>query len=77
MSIDQLTPLVPEQFAGLARRSSDAERNGMAGITIARAEASYGDGGGRSAKLEITDSGGATGLMGLASWAEPPGRTRQ
>ncbi len=69
VSIDQLTPLVPEQFAGLARQSSDAERNGMAGITIAKAEASYGDGAGRSAKLEITDSGGATGLMGLASWA--------
>ena len=73
VSIDQLTPLVPEQFAGLARRSSDAERNGMAGITIAKAEATYGDGGGRSAKLEITDSGGAAGLMGLASWASLQG----
>jgi uncharacterized membrane protein len=73
VSIDQLTPLVPEQFAGLARQSSDAERNGMAGITIAKAEASYGDGAGRSAKLEITDSGGATGLMGLASWASLQG----
>jgi uncharacterized membrane protein len=73
VSVDQLTPLVPAQFAGLARQSSDAERNGMAGITIARAEASYGDGAGRSAKLEITDSGGATGLMGLASWASLQG----
>lgn len=73
VSIDQLTPLVPEQFAGLARQSSDAERNGMAGITIAKAEASYGDGAGRSAKLEITDSGGAAGLMGLASWASLQG----
>lgn len=73
VNIDQLTPLVPERFAGLARQSSDAERNGMAGITIATAEASYGDGGGRSAKLEITDSGGATGLMGLASWANLQG----
>ena len=73
VSVDQLTPLVPAQFAGLSRQSSDAERNGMAGITIARAEASYGDGAGRSAKLEITDSGGATGLMGLASWARLQG----
>jgi uncharacterized membrane protein len=73
VSIDQLTPLVPEQFAGLARQSSDAERNGMAGITIAKAEATYGDGAGRSAKLEITDSGGAAGLMGLASWASLQG----
>jgi len=69
VSIDQLKPLVPEQFAGLARKSSNAERNGMAGIMVAKAEASYGDDAGHSATLEITDSGGATGLMGLASWS--------
>ena len=69
VSIDQLKPLVPEQFAGLARQSSNAERNGIAGIMVAKAEASYGDGAGHSATLEITDSGGATGLLGLASWA--------
>ena len=69
VSIDQLKPLVPDQFAGLARKSSNAERNGMAGIMVAKAEASYGDGAGHSATLEITDSGGATGLLGLASWS--------
>jgi hypothetical protein len=69
VSIDQLKPLVPDQFAGLARQSSNAERNGMAGIMVSKAEASYGDGAGHSATLEITDSGGATGLLGLAGWA--------
>ncbi len=69
VSIEQLKPLVPDRFAGLARQSSNAERNGMAGIMIAKAEASYGDGAGHSATLEITDSGGATGLLGLASWS--------
>ena len=69
VSIDQLKPLVPEQFAGLPRQSSNAERNGIAGIMVAKAEASYGDGAGHSATLEITDSGGATGLLGMASWA--------
>lgn len=69
VSIDQLKPLVPDQFAGLARTSSNAERSGIAGIMVAKAEASYGDGAGRSATLEITDSGGAAGLMGMASWA--------
>ena len=69
VSIDQLKPLVPDQFAGLPRQSSNAERNGMAGIMVAKAEASYGDGAGHSATLEITDSGGATGLLGLASWS--------
>jgi len=69
VSIDQLKPLVPDQFAGLARKSSNAERNGIAGIMVAKAEASYGDDAGRSATLEIIDSGGATGLLGMASWA--------
>lgn len=73
VSIEQLTPLVPDQFAGLAKTSSNAERNGMAGIIVAKAEATYGDGAGKSAKLEITDSGGASGLMGLASWANMQG----
>ena len=73
VGIDQLTPLVPNQFAGLARQSSNAERNGVAGIMVAKAEASYGDGAGHSATLEITDSGGATGLLGLASWANVQG----
>ena len=69
VSIDQLKPLVPDQFAGLPKQSSNAERNGVAGIMVAKAEASYGDGAGHSATLEITDSGGATGLLGLASWS--------
>jgi len=69
VSLDQLRPLVPEQFAGLTRKSSNAERNGIAGIMVAKAEASYGDDAGRSATLEIVDSGGATGLLGMASWA--------
>ena len=41
----------------------------MAGIMVSKAEASYGDDAGHSATLEITDSGGATGLLGLASWS--------
>jgi hypothetical protein len=69
VSLDQLTPLVPETFAGLAKQSSNSERSGMAGIMVATAEATYGDGAGKSATLEITDTGGASGLMGLASWA--------
>jgi hypothetical protein len=73
VSIDQLKPLVPDQFAGLARKSSNAERTGMAGIMVATAEASYGDDAGHSATLEITDSGGAAGLMGLAAWANVQG----
>ena len=35
---------------------------------VSKAEATYDDGEGRSATLEITDTGGVSGLMGLASW---------
>jgi len=68
VSLDQLTPFVPDTFAALPKRSNNSERTGMAGIMVATAEATYGDDNGKSVKLEITDTGGASGLMGLASW---------
>jgi hypothetical protein len=68
VSIDQIRPFVPDTFAGLTKRSSNAERTGMAGIMVATAEATYSDDAGKSITLEITDTGGASGLMGLASW---------
>ena len=73
VSIDQLKPLVPEQFAGLARKAATPSAMAWPALRSRKAEASYGDGAGRSATLEITDSGGATGLMGLASWANLQG----
>jgi hypothetical protein len=68
VAIDQLNPLLPESFAGLPRKNQSAERGGIAGLETASAEADYGDGSGKRAKLEITDTGGAAGLMGLAGW---------
>ena len=73
VSIDQLTPFVPDTFAGLSKQSSNSERSGMAGIMVAMAEATYGDGSGKSIDLEITDTGGASGLVGLAGWASVMG----
>jgi hypothetical protein len=73
VSIEQLAPLVPNQFAGLAKKSSNTERNGLGGIMVTKAEATYGDDAGKSANLEITDSGGTAGLMGLAAWANLQG----
>ena len=69
VSIDQLKPFVPATFAGLAKRSSNAERSGIAGITVSKAEATYGDGAQKSVTLQVVDSGGISGLVGLASWA--------
>jgi len=68
VSIDQLKPFVPETFAGLPKKSSKAERAGVAGMMIAKAEAGYADGGKR-VSLDISDTGGASGMLALAGWA--------
>jgi hypothetical protein len=67
VEVSALKPFVPETFAGLPRRSSSAEKTGLAGLMVSKAEASYGDGN-RTVNLEVVDTGGASGLMGLASW---------
>lgn len=69
LNIDQMKTFLPQTFAGLALQGTpDVEKTGFGGLMIARAEARYGDGS-KDVTLEITDSGGASGLMGLASWA--------
>ena len=70
VSTDTLKPLVPAQFAGLRQNGgTNTERGGLPGFMVATAKARYSDESGKSASLEITDTGGASGLMGLASWA--------
>ncbi len=69
IAVDQLKPFVPDTFAGLAKESSRAEKNGIAGLMVSKAEAVYGDGAQKRVTLEISDSGGASGLMSLAGWA--------
>jgi hypothetical protein len=68
LDINLLKPLVPETFAGMPRTSSKAERTGIGAIMVSMAEATYGDGADREVRLEITDTGGVSGLMGLAAW---------
>jgi hypothetical protein len=69
ISIEELKPFVPETFAGLSRKSSSVEKTGLAGIMVSKAEATYSDGAGKDARLEITDTGGMSGMVGLVSWA--------
>jgi hypothetical protein len=68
ISIDQLKVFVPETFAGLPKKSSSAEKNGMAGISVSTAQATYADDTDKRVKLELTDTGGVSGMLGLASW---------
>jgi MFS family permease len=69
IAIDQLKAFVPDTFAGLPKKSSNAEKNGIAGLSVSKAEARYTDGASKSVTLEISDTGGVSGLMSLASWA--------
>jgi hypothetical protein len=68
VGIDQLKPLVPDTFAGLAKLSSKAERSGVVGLMVAKASATYGDGADKSVALDISDTGGAAGLLSVAGW---------
>ena len=68
ISIGDLKPFVPDTFAGLPKTSSNAEKTGLAGLTVSKAEARYSDGAQRSVTLEISDTGGVSGLLGLAGW---------
>ena len=68
VQLDALKPLLPETFAGLPRTSQRADRSGVAGLMAAKVEGQYGSGD-KTVNLEIVDTGGAAGLMGLAAWA--------
>lgn len=69
VQLDALKPFVPEKFAGLPRTSQNMDRSGVAGMMAAKIEAEYADQGGKRVNLEVTDTGGAAGLMGLAAFA--------
>jgi hypothetical protein len=68
VGIDQLKPFIPETFAGLAKLGSNAEKTGAMGMMVSKAQASYGDRAQKNVSLEISDAGGASGLLGLAGW---------
>jgi hypothetical protein len=73
IGIDQLKPFVPETFAGLAKKSSRAEKTGAMGLMVSKAEARYSDDANKSVELDISDTGGASGWLALASWASVQG----
>jgi hypothetical protein len=68
VQLDALKPFLPDSFAGMPRTAQRADRSGVAGMMAAKVENEYSDGT-RRVELEVTDTGGAAGLMGLAAWA--------
>jgi hypothetical protein len=73
VALDKLKPLIPETFAGLAKLSSNAERGGVAAMMVSKAAARYGDRAKKTVSLDIADTGGATGLLTVAAWANVQG----
>ncbi len=69
IGIDQLKPFIPATFAGLPKTSGNAEKTGMTGLMVSKAEATYSDQAQKRVTLEVSDTGGASGLLGLAGWA--------
>jgi len=66
---DQLKTFLPDTLGGLPRTALSAERNAAMGFEVAEASADYSDGAGRDLRLQINDTGGAKGVLALASWA--------
>lgn len=67
---DALKPFIPDTLGGLPRTSFEVARNAPIGIQVSNAKATYrGPQGGPELRLEITDTGGAKGVMALAGFA--------
>jgi MFS family permease len=68
IGIDELKTFVPETFGSLPKTSNSAEKTGLPGLMVSTAEARYGDGQ-RTIELDVVDTGGISGLVGVAAWA--------
>jgi len=67
---DALKPFLPDTLGGMPRTSLEVERNAPIGIQVSNAKATYRKpDGGAELRLEITDTGGAKGIMALAGFA--------
>ncbi len=66
---DALKSFLPERLAAFKRESISVERNAAMGVQVSTGNASYVDGNDNRLDLEITDMGGAKGIMALAGFA--------
>jgi Yip1-like protein len=69
LEIDQIKSFLPPTLAGFSKQGNGtAEKSGFASLMVSKAEANYSDGT-KTVNIGISDSGGASGIMGLAGWA--------
>jgi hypothetical protein len=67
---EALKPFLPDTLGGMPRTSYEASRNAPIGIQVSNAKATYRNPqGGPELQLEVTDTGGAKGIMALAGFA--------
>ena len=63
-----LKEFLPDDAAGLARKSAESEKVGAMGFMVSKAEADYKDGD-SSIEINIIDVAGTGALMGMAAWS--------
>ncbi|GAB2614587.1 hypothetical protein GCM10027035_08880 [Emticicia sediminis] len=63
-----LKELLPEEAAGLARKSAESEKVGAMGFMVSKAEAKYKNDD-SSIEVNIIDVAGTGALMGMAAWS--------
>ncbi len=66
---NEIKAYLPEKLAGFKRESISVERNGVMGVQVSTGRARYRDANNNQLDLEITDMGGAKGVMALAGFA--------
>jgi hypothetical protein len=67
---EALKPFLPDTLGGMPRTSYEATRTAPIGIQVSNAKATYRNPqGGPELQLEVTDTGGAKGIMALAGFA--------
>ncbi|MBB6186617.1 Yip1 family protein [Rhodanobacter sp. MP7CTX1] len=71
LSLDQVKGFLPDSLGDLKRTSVSAQRSGAMGMQVADATAQYSDSNGHDITLEVTDTGGAKGLVAMASAMAP------
>lgn len=68
---DQIKAFLPDSLGSLKRTSISAERNGAMGMQVADATAEYSGDNGQHITLEVSDTGGAKGLVAMAAAMAP------
>jgi hypothetical protein len=67
----ELKKALPETLLGMKRTSAKGEKNAAMGIKMSQATGEYADGNGMTARVELTDPGSLSGIVGmsLAGWS--------